>query len=77
MRKIAPFLECPKVSAMIQEHLIEEAQLQFNQFVTDLIKAMVITVFIFAKFEINNHRILGRKHTRTIYRSYNDLLGLF
>ncbi|GJQ85615.1 hypothetical protein Trydic_g20165 [Trypoxylus dichotomus] len=43
MRKIGPFLDCPRVNAMIQEHLIEEAVLHFAQFATDFIKIMAET----------------------------------
>ncbi|KAJ8979536.1 hypothetical protein NQ317_017684 [Molorchus minor] len=40
LRKIGPYLESPKVNSMIQEHLIDEANLHFSDFVRDLIKIM-------------------------------------
>ncbi|XP_017784468.1 PREDICTED: maestro heat-like repeat-containing protein family member 1 [Nicrophorus vespilloides] len=40
LRKLGPFLDCPKVNSMIQEHLLDDANLHFPQFCTDLIKAM-------------------------------------
>lgn len=41
LRKVGPYLESPKVNAMIQEHLIDEANLHFTDFIRDLIKVMV------------------------------------
>ncbi|XP_056636032.1 maestro heat-like repeat-containing protein family member 1 [Diorhabda sublineata] len=40
LRKIGPYLEGSKVNSMIQEHLIDEANLHFNDFVRDFIKLM-------------------------------------
>jgi hypothetical protein len=41
LRKVAIYLESPKVNSMIQEHLIDEANLHYVDFVKDLIKIMV------------------------------------
>ncbi|CAH1975454.1 unnamed protein product [Acanthoscelides obtectus] len=40
LRKIGPYLESPKVNSMIQEHLIDEANLHFTDFIRDLVKIM-------------------------------------
>lgn len=41
LRKVGPFLDSPKVNSMIQEHLVEEGNLHYVDFITDLIKVMV------------------------------------
>lgn len=38
---MAPHLDSPGVNAMIQEHLIDEANLHYTDFIKDLIKLMV------------------------------------
>nr|CAI5839463.1 unnamed protein product [Callosobruchus analis] len=40
LRKVGPYLESPKVNSMIQEHLIDEANLHFTDFIRDLVKIM-------------------------------------
>ncbi|CAH0557118.1 unnamed protein product [Brassicogethes aeneus] len=40
LRKVGPHLNSPKVNCMIQEHLIDEANLHFSDFIKDLIKLM-------------------------------------
>ncbi|CAG9771935.1 unnamed protein product [Ceutorhynchus assimilis] len=40
LRKVGPYLESPEVNTMIQEHLIDEANLHFADFVKDFIKIM-------------------------------------
>ncbi|KAJ8930968.1 hypothetical protein NQ314_016182 [Rhamnusium bicolor] len=44
LRKIGPYLESPKVNSMIQEHLIDEANLHFSDFIRDLIKVMWVEI---------------------------------
>ncbi|KAJ8916184.1 hypothetical protein NQ315_016323 [Exocentrus adspersus] len=44
LRKIGPYLESPKVNSMIQEHLIDEANLHFADFIRDLIKVMAAEI---------------------------------
>lgn len=41
LRKVALFLESTEVCSMIQEHLLEDGNLHFTHFVTDLVKVMV------------------------------------
>lgn len=45
LRKVAIYLESPKVNSMIQEHLIDEANLHSVDFIKDLIKIMVCNRF--------------------------------
>uniref|UniRef100_A0A6P7GVH6 Maestro heat-like repeat-containing protein family member 1 n=1 Tax=Diabrotica virgifera virgifera TaxID=50390 RepID=A0A6P7GVH6_DIAVI len=40
LRKIGPYLGSSKVNSMIQEHLIDEANLHFTDFIRDIIKLM-------------------------------------
>ncbi|CAG9823673.1 unnamed protein product [Phaedon cochleariae] len=40
LRKIGPYLDSPNVNSMIQEHLIDEANLHFTDFIRDFIKIM-------------------------------------
>ncbi|CAG9858443.1 unnamed protein product [Phyllotreta striolata] len=40
LRKIGPYLESPQVNSMIQEHLIDEGNLHFTDFIKDFIKLM-------------------------------------
>ncbi|KAG5897176.1 hypothetical protein JTB14_022538 [Gonioctena quinquepunctata] len=40
LRRIGPYLDSPKVNSMIQEHLIDEANLHFTDFIRDFIKVM-------------------------------------
>nr|XP_023029049.1 maestro heat-like repeat-containing protein family member 1 [Leptinotarsa decemlineata] len=40
LRRIGPYLESPRVNSMIQEHLIDEANLHFTDFIRDFIKVM-------------------------------------
>lgn len=47
MRKVGPFLDCPRVNSMIQEHLIEDGVLNFAQFTTDFIKVKVGMISLF------------------------------
>ncbi|KAH1014351.1 hypothetical protein HUJ04_003198 [Dendroctonus ponderosae] len=42
LRKVAPHLDSPDVNRMIQEHLIDEANLHYADFIRDLIKVMAI-----------------------------------
>lgn len=41
---VGPYLESPKVNGMIQEHLIDEANLHYSDFIRDLIKIMVMII---------------------------------
>lgn len=41
LRKVAPYLDSLGVNSMIQEHLIDEANLHYTDFIKDLIKLMV------------------------------------
>ncbi|EFA03008.2 maestro heat-like repeat-containing protein family member 1 [Tribolium castaneum] len=40
LRKVAIYLDSPKVNSMVQEHLIDEANLHYVDFIKDLVKLM-------------------------------------
>lgn len=40
LRNVGPLLDCPKINAMIQDHVFENGSLNFNKFITDLVQCM-------------------------------------
>lgn len=49
---MAPHLDSPGVNTMIQEHLIDEANLHYTDFIKDLIKLMVsLDRILLSKFD--------------------------
>ena len=42
LRQAGPLLEAERINSMLQEHLIDAGNLQYTDFMTDLVKKMVM-----------------------------------
>lgn len=41
LRKICTLMDAPKMNAMVQSHLLEHGQLQYDHFITNFVKIVV------------------------------------